>query len=157
MDPMLLGGLIGAGTGLAKWGLVDRPREERQRKLAAETARLSPWTGLKPSAVQESDLLGNLMQGGSTGAGMGQNYQRMGSDQKLNDAMTSYYGSRQAPVIPAPPVEAPMGPANPRLQAPAAEGTSLQLDPSEELSQPFQYGPRPKPGSVKPYHGFGRR
>ena len=38
--------LIGAALGLGKSVLVDRPREQRQRQLAAQTALYSPWTGM---------------------------------------------------------------------------------------------------------------
>lgn len=62
---------IGAAMGLAKNELVDKPKEKRQRKLAAETQRLSPWTGLQAGPIQEADAFGNALQYGTTGAMMG--------------------------------------------------------------------------------------
>ena len=70
MDPMTIGLL--AGAGLLKSELVDRPREERQRKQAAITARWSPWTGMAPGQIQEADPFGSALQGGLTGAMLSQ-------------------------------------------------------------------------------------
>jgi hypothetical protein len=60
-------------AGLAKSEIIDKPKAERQRKLAAETQRWSPWTGLKAGAIQEADPFGTALQFGSTGAMMGAN------------------------------------------------------------------------------------
>lgn len=80
---MALTGLaIAAAIGLAKSELVDRPKEQRQRKLAGETQRLSPWTGLQAGQIQEADPIGTAMQFGATGAMMGQGYEAS----KLNEA-----------------------------------------------------------------------
>lgn len=72
MDPLTLA-LIGGGAGLLKSELLDRPKEERQRKQAAITARWSPWTGMAPGQIQEADPFGSALQGGLTGAMIGQN------------------------------------------------------------------------------------
>lgn len=66
-----------AGMGLAKSELVDRPREERQRRQAAITARWSPWTGMAPGAIQEADPFGSAMEAGLTGAMLSQNQQKL--------------------------------------------------------------------------------
>lgn len=66
--PLLLAGL---GLGATK-SIFDQMREGRQRKLAAETERYSPWTGMKSRAPQEADWFGNLLQGGLVGAQLGQ-------------------------------------------------------------------------------------
>lgn len=66
----VLGGIIGLGVGALKNQFVDKPREERDRRLAAETIRNSPWTGMRPEKIRESDLLGNMLQGGVTGLGV---------------------------------------------------------------------------------------
>ena len=68
---------IMAGLGLAKSELVDRPREERQRRQAAITARWSPWTGMAPGGIQEADPLGSAMEAGLTGAMLSQNQQKL--------------------------------------------------------------------------------
>lgn len=75
MDPVTIG--VMAGLGLAKSELVDRPREERQRRQAAITARWSPWTGMAPGAIQEADPLGSAMEAGLTGAMLSQNQQKL--------------------------------------------------------------------------------
>lgn len=63
MNPLLIGALLGLGKNV----LIDQPREERQRQLAAETALYSPFTGLKPQLPEESDPLGSALQGAALG------------------------------------------------------------------------------------------
>lgn len=75
MLPLILGG---AGLGIVKHFASDKPKEERQRRLAAETARYSPWTGMQPQQVQDADIFGNVMQGGLTGASFAQGLQGLG-------------------------------------------------------------------------------
>jgi hypothetical protein len=86
MDPMTIG--LMAGAGLLKSELVDRPREEEQRRQAAITARWSPWTGMTPNAIQTADPIGSAMQAGLTGAMLSQGQQRLDADiasQKAKD------------------------------------------------------------------------
>jgi hypothetical protein len=64
--------LIGAAVGAAKHAAVDVPREQRSRRLAAETQRYSPWTGMQAQPIQEANLFGSALQGGVTGAQLGQ-------------------------------------------------------------------------------------
>jgi hypothetical protein len=71
MDPLTMG-LIMGGIGLGKSILIDKPKEERQRKLAAETQRYSPWTGLKAGGIQEADPFGSALSMGTSGAMMAQ-------------------------------------------------------------------------------------
>ncbi len=66
---------IGAGAGILKSEVVDKPKEERQRKLAAATQRLNPWTGLKANPIQEADPFGSALKYGATGASMGSQIQ----------------------------------------------------------------------------------
>lgn len=70
-----LGLAIGAGAGLLKNELVDQPKEERERKLAAATQRYSPWTGLKAGEIQHADPFGNMLSFGTAGGMLGQNLQ----------------------------------------------------------------------------------
>lgn len=56
----------------AKSELIDRPKEQRQRKMEAAKARWSPWTGIAPDAIKEADPFGSALQGGLTGAMVGQ-------------------------------------------------------------------------------------
>lgn len=75
-NPLILGGVL-AGTGLLKSLTLDKAKEDRQRKLAAETARYSPWTGMQPGQIQEADPFGSALQFGTTGAMLGQGMDAM--------------------------------------------------------------------------------
>lgn len=69
----LIGLGIGAGAGLLKQQIIDKPKQDKERMLAAETARFSPWTGMKPQAVgPDSSPLEGAVGGGLAGAAMGQ-------------------------------------------------------------------------------------
>lgn len=75
----------GAALGLAKNALVDKPKEDRQRALAAQTALYSPWTGMKPNEVQESDAFGNALQGATSGAMFAQGQQNADMQKEMLD------------------------------------------------------------------------
>lgn len=81
----LIAGMIAAG--LLKSELVDKPNEEKDRKLQAETARLSPWTGLKPGAVKRADPFGTAMQFGATGASMGAGMDQAAMQKAMNEKL----------------------------------------------------------------------
>lgn len=69
MDPITLGLIAGGGLlGLLK-GKNKAGQEARDRALAAETARWSPWTGQKPQIPDHTDVLGNAL-GGALQGGM---------------------------------------------------------------------------------------
>ena len=87
MDPLTLA-LIGGGVGLAKSEIFDRPQAQRDRRMAAETMRYSPWTGMQPEKVKEADPLGNVMQGAMTGGMMGQNMTMVDNQNALMKAQT---------------------------------------------------------------------
>lgn len=93
MDPITIGLLAGAGLGLGKGLLVDGPAADRQRKVSAVEARYSPWTGIQPQQVKEADPMGNAMQGGLTGAMVGQG---VGQTNKMNALMDSQKGLMDA-------------------------------------------------------------
>lgn len=100
---MPFGGLLTAGLaagGLAKGLLIDKPKENRQRALAAETARYSPWTHMQPQAVQEADPFGSALQGGMTGASFGQSVANANSARGFQDAMTKSLGQGGQQVVP---------------------------------------------------------
>lgn len=80
----------GLGAGLLKSEAVDRPREKRQRRLAAETQRYSPWTGMTAQPVQEADPFGSAFQGGLTGLSLGQGMEMMKGQKELADAQMRY-------------------------------------------------------------------
>ena len=71
MDPLTMLG-IGAGVGTLKSLIFDAPRASRQNKLAVETIRYSPWTGMLPQAVEEPNYFGSAIQGAALGGLAGQ-------------------------------------------------------------------------------------
>jgi hypothetical protein len=78
---------IGAGAGVLKSEVVDRPKEHRQRALQAATARYSPWTGLQPQAVQEADPLGSALAFGGAGSQIATAMQQQELNNKLAEKM----------------------------------------------------------------------
>lgn len=72
-------------AGAAKSELIDRPKEERQRHLAAETQRYSPWTGMQAGGIQEADPFGSALQGGMTGVSLDQASESADNAKKLQD------------------------------------------------------------------------
>lgn len=65
-------GLMGAGAGMAKHEFDDIPKEQSQMKLAAETEKYAPWTGLHGKMPEISSGIGSALQGGTTGLMLGQ-------------------------------------------------------------------------------------
>ena len=67
-----LASAIGSGAGAIAGGVKAKlagDQANRERKLAAETQRYSPWTDLKAEPVQEANPVGDVVQG-VTGGGM---------------------------------------------------------------------------------------
>ncbi len=93
----LFGLLAGMGLGLAKTGVEAAYSAPRSRKLAAETQRYSPWTGLQAQPVERVDPFGNLMQGAVAGAGMQQAAQRAENVDRWLGLMEKKYGINQPP------------------------------------------------------------
>ena len=87
MDPLTLSLIMGGG-GLLKSLISDGPKASRQRKLAAETQRLSPWTGLQAGPVKEADPLGSALQFGLTGAQVGSNLEESARQADLDKALS---------------------------------------------------------------------
>lgn len=82
MDPLTLMA-IGSALGLVKSQVVDKPKADKQRKLAAETQRYSPWTHLQANPVQEADPFGSVLQYGVTGGMLGANMEQAAADKAL--------------------------------------------------------------------------
>lgn len=98
---------IGAGAGLLKSEAIDAPKADRQRKLAAETQRYSPWTGLKANPVQEADPVGSALQFGATGAQLSSGMQNADAQKGLMEAQTNWLnkgGKPQYAAALSPPV-----------------------------------------------------
>lgn len=53
---------LGAALGAAKYG-ADANAASRQRTLQGKIATYSPWTGIKPSNVQDPNAFGDILQG----------------------------------------------------------------------------------------------
>lgn len=98
----LLGLGIAAAAGLAKSQFVDKPKEQKQRALAASTQRYSPWTGLQAQPVQNADPFGSALQYGATGAAIGNGMQNANSQATLSNALAANPGSAGAAGATAP-------------------------------------------------------
>ena len=69
--------LILAGAGLGAVRSMQQEQQAKQdRKREAEIARWSPWSGMQAQRVGTPDYMDNIMQGGLTGAMMGQAMKR---------------------------------------------------------------------------------
>lgn len=84
---------IGAGAGLLKNELVDKPEADRQRKLQAQIAAYSPWTGMKASPVANPSALGSMIGLGGTGASIASGIHSADANANLNNAMADSYKS----------------------------------------------------------------
>lgn len=102
MGPLILGALAGAGLGLLK-GEADKKREKKERLLNAEIVRYSPWTRLNPEPVQSADPMGSILQGGLSGAMMGQGIAGVNAQ----NAALSAQGAAAAPGAAPPPTYMP--------------------------------------------------
>lgn len=63
---------LGAGAGLLKNELVDKPQNEAMQAAEAEKTKWSPWTGMKGQTLKPPSAFGSMLQGGATGAMIGQ-------------------------------------------------------------------------------------
>ena len=111
MDPMTAM-LIGSAIGLGKSELIDRPKEERQRKLAARTQELSPWTKLQAGPIQEADPFSSAFQMGTTGASMAAGsekdaYEKLRKE-KMDEAYLEYLKSKKGEAQVAAPAAVQM-------------------------------------------------
>ncbi len=90
MDPITIGLLAGAGTGLFQ-GILDQNKENRDRAQNALIHRGSYWTGLRPTAQTDSNLLGSVVKGATTGLDLGQKYKMFDQQGSLMEKMGAYY------------------------------------------------------------------
>jgi hypothetical protein len=95
MTPLGMAGIM-AALGLAKSAFVDAPAAERQRQLAAETMRYSPYTGMTPNAVKEADPFGSAFQFGFTGAALGQGAEQNQAYQEYLDKLNEQEATKTA-------------------------------------------------------------
>lgn len=77
-----LGLLGGAAMGAGK-AAAGQARANKLTDLSAETARYSPWTGMDPNKAlaaaesQDTDMFGNILGGGLSGASFGQSVDKL--------------------------------------------------------------------------------
>jgi hypothetical protein len=107
---------------LAKSELVDRPKEDRQRKLAAETQRYSYLTGNKANPVEEANPFGSAMEYGATGFSLGQQQEAAQANQELQKRQMAWFDRASPPPIRQPQYR--------QLQAPQSSlGNDYDLGP----------------------------
>lgn len=141
----ILGLAIAAAVGVAKGELVDKPKEERKRKLEAEKERWSPWTGVHGQDVNEHDTVGNALQFGAAGAQMGAAINKDKADAALKKSMTGYY-DRQGNW--GNPMETKAGPD----MAGGPMDNSGQKPISPDISEePMQLASKPRSGWLGQY------
>jgi len=140
IDPITLGLIIGAGGGLLKSELVDRPKEARQRKLRATEIALSPFTGLQPQTqVQEADPFGQALGFGATGASIGQGIQA----QAASEAVASEQSQALAKFTKAQAVLAKAQADTLKAQREAtAAAPQLAVPPPAPVAGPQNFDPR---------------
>lgn len=78
-----------AGINAIKSEAVDRPAEQRKRKLRAEEIRYSPYSGIKnfTDVGPTADTLGATLGGAAQGLGLGQDLEKAEKEQEMRDAM----------------------------------------------------------------------
>lgn len=107
MDPVTMLALS-ALVGLGKSEFVDKPKEDRARKLAATTEALSPWTRMHAGQIPEADPFGTAMQyGGTALSGLTAN------NGQLWDKLANKYAAQPNAVGPTTPSNSPGGSMNP--------------------------------------------
>lgn len=128
-----------AALGVGKSYLVDKPKEERQRKLAAETQRYSPWTQLKAGPIEEADPFGTGLQYGVAGFGLANSAQAFQSDQALKKAQTDLLNRSQTI-----PFSGAKGNAWRRLGTPGGFQNWSAQDQADTFGPPTLIGNRPR-------------
>lgn len=89
--PLLIAAGLGALSGAAKNDDAKK-QEEKDRKLAAETARYSWVTGLQPNEIRHAgSMAGDVLQGAGAGLMQGQNFQSAGAANNLQNAQANYW------------------------------------------------------------------
>jgi len=131
----LNGAGIGAIAGLLKSSLIDKPREERDRRLAATTTRLSPFTHLKAQRVREANPFGDVLKYGLTGLDIAQQSQQNELNNKLLKKLTD--GKELTDNVKSPAVSTPFNPELLRGTGTGGQG----LDYAQGLLDP--QGPNP--------------
>jgi hypothetical protein len=93
MIPLLVPLALGAAAGIGKYFASDKPRYDAEKKLASETQRYSPWTGLQAQAPRNPSMFENVLQGGMTGLQLGQGISALGGAAGAGEEVASAAGS----------------------------------------------------------------
>jgi hypothetical protein len=123
MGPMALGALLGAGVGYAKNEFIDGPRNDQWNKGQAEVTRWSPWTGITGQIHQGQSSADAALQGGMSGAMMGQNMDQQDQNQQMFDMQKQYLGNEikgQGSGLGSSPTAAPAPMQTASMMAPQA-------------------------------------
>lgn len=127
---------IGAALGAAKYA-SDSESASRQRELQGKIATYSPWTGLKPSNVQDPNAFGDILQGA---AGVGT------LNQGLNAATAGPGAAGAAPLAATETAASPSLLAPQQLAATGSQNPWLQMGSSNyfggqtpQFPDPSQY------------------
>jgi hypothetical protein len=154
---------IGAAVGLAKEQLVDKPKEDKARTLAAATQKWSPWTGLQAQPIPLADPFGSALQFGATGAQMKEGMDQANTNAALKSSMTNYFnkqgdmatgsnptasfspgGASGTDDMPAPNAAPPMG-SMPGVQSKGMLGTKAAMNSVPGMMNGYQ------PNTLTPY------
>lgn len=88
--------LIGLGMGALNYE-TQQGEADRQRELAAQTQKYSPWTGNKAVAPQNPNAVTDIAQGGVSGMLQGQQMQNAKTSQALQAAQTQWLNQGYSP------------------------------------------------------------
>lgn len=84
----------GAGLGLLKSELIDKPNEEKDRIMQSITDRYSPWTQMRGKAPERANPIGDMAAMGAQGAALGQGINSAQSQDAINSALASKLGAK---------------------------------------------------------------
>ena len=101
--------LILAAGMMAKNQLVDKPKEEKDRKLQAITAQYSPWTGMTPQAVKNTSAVDAGLQGAGAGLSMQQGMDMQSAQLDALKSQSDYYNRAGQGGQMSPSMVMPMG------------------------------------------------
>lgn len=88
--------LVGLGVGALSYE-SQQAQSNKQRMLAAQTQKYSPWTGNKAVAPTDPNAVTDIAQGGVSGAMMGQQMQNAKATQGLQQAQTNWLNQGYSP------------------------------------------------------------
>lgn len=136
MNPMLIGALAGVAMGVIsneekkKEAAKQKQALREQQKVEKVKQRFSHWTKERgeniSDYVKEPSLMGEVMQGGVTGAAFGQGIEQAQTQDKLANAQINYYEANTPQQAMAPTAEPyPMYPGQGPLMAQPNQGMNL--------------------------------